>query len=70
MRSKADISQLNLPHGTDNYKSVKTEKLKCKKRICLEVTVKVWGIHVVSPEEEKEGCGGKDLQERKVLCLK
>jgi len=32
VRSKADISQLNLPHGTDNKKSVKTEKkLKSKK---------------------------------------
>jgi len=29
----------------------------------------VWGIHVVSPEEEKEGCGGKDLQKKKVLSL-
>jgi len=28
VRSKADISQLNLPHGTDNKKSVNTEKLK------------------------------------------
>ena len=28
------------------------------------------GIHVVSPEEEKEGYGGKDLQKRKVLRLK
>ena len=26
VRSKADISQLNLPHGTDNQKSAKTEK--------------------------------------------
>ena len=26
VRSKADISQLNLPHGTGNKKSVKTEK--------------------------------------------
>ena len=25
--------------------------------------------YVVSPEEEKEGCGGKDLQKRKVLSL-
>jgi len=35
----------------------------------LGVTVKVWGIHVVSPEEEKERlrCGGKNLQKRKVL---
>ena len=35
-------------------KKCKTEKLKKWKRICSEVTVKVWGIHVVSPEEEKE----------------
>jgi len=33
-------------------KNRKTKKKK--KRICSEVTVKVWGIHVVSPEEEKE----------------
>ena len=35
-------------------KKCKTKKLKSKKRICSEVAVKVWGIHVVSPEEEKE----------------
>jgi len=29
----------------------------------------VWGIHIVSPEEEKEGCGGKDLQKKKALSL-
>jgi len=50
------MSQLNLPHGTDNYKA---EKKKTKKRkkdgMCSEVTVvKVWGIHIVNPEEEKE----------------
>jgi len=36
----------------------------------LEVTVKVWGNHVVSPEEEKElvlGCSRKDLQKKKVF---
>jgi len=33
-------------------KKCKTEKVK--KRICSEVTVKVWRIHVFSPEEEKE----------------
>jgi len=36
----------------------------------LEVTVKVWGNNVVSPEEEKElvlGCSGKDLQKKKVF---
>ena len=34
-----------------------------------EVPVNSLGIHVVSPEEEKEGYGGKNLQKRKVLCL-
>ena len=29
----------------------------------------VWGIRGVSPEEEKEGYSGKDLQKRKVLSL-
>jgi len=28
-----------------------------------------WEIRGVSPEEEKEGCGGKDLQKRKVLSV-
>ena len=27
------------------------------------------GIRGISPEEEKEGCGGKDSQKRKVLSL-
>ena len=39
VRSKADISQLNLLHGTKNYKVEKTEKLKSKKQICSEVSV-------------------------------
>jgi len=30
---------------------------------------KHWGIRVVSPEEEKESYGGKDLQKRKALSL-
>ena len=42
---------------------------KTKKRICSEVSVNSPGIHVVSPEIEKEGYGGKDLQKRKVLSL-
>jgi len=40
--------------------------------ICSEVSVNrraVGGIPGVSPEEEKGGYGGKDLQERKVLSL-
>jgi len=32
---------------------VQNRKSKKENRICSEVTVKVWGIHVVSPEEEK-----------------
>ena len=27
------------------------------------------GNHVVSPEEEKKGCSGEDLQKRKVLIM-
>jgi len=53
VRSKADVSQLNLPHGNNNYK-IKSVKQKNENRICSQVTVKVRGIHVVSPEEEKE----------------
>jgi len=48
----------------------RTKKLKSKKRICSGVSVNsLWEIHVVSPEKEKEGYGGKDLQKRKVLSL-
>jgi len=34
------------------------------------ISKQFWGIHGVSPEEEKEGYGGKDFQKRKVLTLK
>ena len=34
--------------------------------ISSEVTVKVWGIHVVLKKKRK-GCDGKDLQKKKVL---
>jgi len=58
------MSQLNLPHETDNEKV--TEKLKRKKRICSQITVKVWGIHVVSPEEvERERLQWEGLAEKK-----
>ena len=36
VRLKADMSQLNLPHGTKKWK---TENLTVKKRICSEVSV-------------------------------
>ena len=49
-----------------NRKKTKKEK---KTDAQKEVTVKVWGIHAVSPEEEKEGYGWKDLQKRRVLSL-
>jgi len=45
------------------------EELKSKKRICSEVLATVWEICGVSPEEKKEGCGGKDLENGKVLSL-
>jgi len=32
-------------------------------------TAKTVRLCVVSPEEEKEGCSGNDLQKRKVLSL-
>ena len=35
----------------------------------LRSNAKMWGIHVVSSEKEKEGCAGNDLQKRKVLSL-
>ena len=39
VQSKASMSQLNLPHEPKT-KKWKTEKLKSKKRICSEVSVK------------------------------
>jgi len=35
----------------------------------LEVTVKVWAIMQSVMKKKKKGCGGKDLQKRKVLSL-
>ena len=50
VRSKADMSRLNLPHGNDNCK---TEKLKSKNRY-VRSNSKSLGNHVVSSEEEEE----------------
>jgi len=48
-------------------KQWKTDKLKNKKTDSSEVSVNSpRGIRAVSPEEEKEGYGGNDLQKRKV----
>ena len=73
VRSKADISRLNLPHVAENLKKLeKTFFLNFKSRICSEVGLSVNspGIRGVSPEEEKEGYAfEKVLQKRKVLSL-
>ena len=70
------MSQLNLPHGTNSYKveNRKTKKYLKKtvgpiayREVGLSVVVR--GIRRVSPEEEKEGYGGKDLHKRTVLSL-
>jgi len=47
----------------------KRKKLKGKKWICPEASVNSPWNREVSPEEEKEGCGEKDLQQRKVSSL-
>jgi len=44
-------------------------KLKSKNEYAQKYRKTVWGIRGVSPEEEKEGYGGKELQNRKVLSL-
>jgi len=51
-------------------KKRKTEKLKSKKNDMLRsIGKQSGGIRGVSPEEEKQGYGGKYLQKRKVLNL-
>ena len=35
-----------------------------KRDMLSEVSVAVWGVCEVSPEEEKKGCGGKDLRKK------
>ena len=54
VRSKADMSQLNLPHGNRQLKSIKAEKLRSKRRNLLTSNSKSLGNHAVSPEKEKE----------------
>ena len=71
VRSIADMSQLNLPYGTDNYKSVKTGKnWKVKRRICSEVTVNsLENPCSESWKRKRKGCGREDLQKSKDLSL-
>jgi len=50
----------------------KQKKVESKKRVSLrtKVLANSRGIHEVNQDEEKEGCGGKDLQRRKVSSVK
>jgi len=59
-------SRVNLIYRTETTtKKRKTEKLKSKKWICSElVTVKVGGIRVFSPEEEKESLRWEGFAEK------
>jgi len=56
------MSQLNLPHETNDEKVEKQKDYKVKNGHAHEYRQTVRGIHEVSLEEEKEGCGGKDLR--------
>ena len=56
VRSKADISQLNLPHGT---KKVEKEELKIQNRICSEVKPRLfWTPHPTKVPGYASSCGG------------
>jgi len=59
------LSQLNLPHGT-KLKNWKSEKLRSKKRLCSEVSVNSRESVESVLKKKRKGCGGKDLQKRKV----
>ena len=70
VRSKANIGQLNLPHGNQQLKSGKNEKkLESKNWYAQKYRQTDRGIRGVSLEEEREGYWGKDLQKREVLSL-
>ena len=53
MRSKADMSELNLPHENRQLKSGKLKNRYAK------VSADSLGIHVVSPDEEREATVGR-----------
>jgi len=63
------LTQGSLIYRTEPTTKKWKKELISKKRVCSEVWVIVRGICGVSPEEEKEGYDGKDLQKRKVLSL-
>ena len=69
VRSKANMSQLNLPHGNRQLKSVKTErkKNKSRKQICPEITVNSPGNPCSNYLSRKKGRAtvGKICRERR-----
>ena len=65
VHSKADISRLNLPHGT-KLKMRDKEKLKSKKTDMLRSIGKQSGESAESVlKKEKESYGRKDLQKKR-----
>jgi len=60
------MNQLNLPHETNNNKTVEKKTKKEKNGYAQKYRS---AVHGVSPEEEKEGYSGKDLWRRIVLSL-
>jgi len=68
MQSKADTSQLNLTHETNNQKNGGKQKIQKYKTDVLRSTGKQTGESVVSVlKKKKGGYGEKDLQKRNVL---
>jgi len=66
-RSKADINQLNLPHGTEKLKSEEKRKQnqKVQTDMLRSIGKKSGGIHGVSPEEEKRRLRREGFAEKK-----
>jgi len=69
VRSKANMSQL-IYRTEPTTKKCRIEKLKSRKQICSEITANsLRNPGSESWRRKRKGCGGKDLQERKVLSL-
>ena len=71
VRSKAEISQLNLPHGNRQLKKCKNRrKLKSKKTDMLRSKVNsLENPYSETWRRKRKGCGREDLQERKDVSL-
>jgi len=63
VRSKSDISQLNLYHTEPTTKKWKKEKLTSKNGYIGKQCARIRGV--TAEEEDEEGYGGKDLQKTK-----